>query len=53
MDDLIEAYDSLTATQIFPLLAPLDPEQLDRIETYEQSQRARNTVLNRLRQLRS
>jgi hypothetical protein len=53
VDDLIEAYDSLTATQIFPLLAPLDPEQLDRIETYEQSQRARKTVLNRLRQLRS
>lgn len=53
VDDLIEAYDSLTATQILPLLAPLDPEQLDRIETYEQSQRARKTVLNRLRQLRS
>ena len=53
VEDLIENYDNLTAAQILPLLAPLGAEQLDRIETYEQSQRARKTVLNRLRQLRS
>ena len=53
VDDLVENYDNLTAAQILPLLAPLGAEQLERIETYEQSQRARKTVLNRLRQLRS
>jgi HrpA-like RNA helicase len=53
VDDLIENYDSLTAAQILPLLAPLPAEQLDRIEIHEQSQRARKTVLSRLRQLRS
>ena len=53
VDDLVEDYDNLTAAQILPFLAPLGAEQLERIETYEQSQRARKTVLNRLRQLRS
>jgi len=53
VDDLIANYDSLTAAQILPLLAPLPAEQLDRIEIHEQSQRARKTVLSRLRQLRS
>ena len=53
VDDLIENYDSLTAAQILPLLSPLVAKQLDRVESYEQSQRARKTVLNRLRQLRS
>ena len=53
VDDLIENYDSLTAAKILPLLAPLLTEQLDRIENHELSQRARKTVLNRLRQLRS
>lgn len=53
VDDLVENYDNLTAAQILPFLAPLGAEQLERIETYEQSQRARKTVLNRLRQLRS
>ena len=53
LDDLIGNYDSLTAAQILPLLAPLLAKQLDRVESYEQSQRARKTVLNRLRQLRS
>ena len=53
VEDLINDYDNLTAAQILPFLAPLGAEQLERIETYEQSQRARKTVLNRLRQLRS
>ncbi len=53
VDDLIENYDSLTAAQILPLLAPLPTEQLDRIEIHEQSQRARKTILSRLRQLRN
>lgn len=53
VEDLIKDYDNLTAAQILPFLAPLGAEQLDRIEAYEQSQRARKTVLNRLRQLRS
>ncbi|CAB4680377.1 unannotated protein [freshwater metagenome] len=53
VDDLVENYDNLTAAQILPFLAPLGAEQLERVETYEQSQRARKTVLNRLRQLRS
>ncbi len=53
IDDLVENYDNLTAAQVLPLLAPLTADQLDRIEAYERSQRARKTVLSRIRQLRN
>jgi len=52
IDDLVENYDGLTAAQVLPLLAGKSAEDLDRIESYERSQRSRKTVLNRIRQLR-
>ena len=51
IDDLIAGYDSLTAAQILPLLAELEPEGRARVESHERSKRARKTILNRLRQL--
>lgn len=52
VDAVIREYDSLTAAQIVPLLADLSQEQLELLDAYEQSHRARKTILNRLRQLR-
>lgn len=51
VDSVISGYDSLTAAQILPLLTELDHDQLEQVELYERSHRARKTVLNRLRQL--
>lgn len=53
LDDIVEGYDDLTAAQVLPLLASLSDEQLERVESYEQSHRSRKTILNRIRQLRS
>ncbi len=47
---VIADYDALTAVQIFPLLADLSPTELQQISDYEQSHRARKTVLARIRQ---
>ncbi len=49
----IADYDSLAASQVVARLAALTPEELDRIERYEASHRARRTVLGKITQLRS
>jgi hypothetical protein len=54
VDDLaIPDYDSLAASQVVPRLASLSVEELADVEAYEQAHRARQTILNRVRQLRS
>ena len=52
IDDVIAGYDDLTAAQIMPLLSSLDASQLSIVEDHERENRARKTVLGRLRQLR-
>lgn len=47
----MENYDALTAVQIIPLLATATPAELQQISDYEQSHRARKTILTRIRQL--
>ncbi len=49
----IDHYESLSATQVIPLLAALDPDDLAAIETFERAHRNRRTVLGRIEQLRS
>lgn len=49
----IDGYAGLTAVEVLPLLAGLDDAQLDQIEAFERANRARSTVLNRIRQRRS
>ena len=53
IDGIIGNYDGLIAAQVLPLLAGKSDDDLDRIESYERSQRSRKTVLNRIRQLRN
>ena len=48
----IEAYATLTAVEVIPLLSDLDEKQLDTIEAFEKANRNRSTVLNRIRQRR-
>ncbi len=48
----IEGYGSLSASQIVPRLATLDPAALDAIGRFEAANRARRTILNRVGQLR-
>ncbi|MFN2503271.1 MAG: hypothetical protein ABR540_03380 [Acidimicrobiales bacterium] len=53
-DDLpIPGYDSLSASQVVQRLAGLSPDELEAVRAYEQSGRARKTVLLRVAQLRS
>lgn len=47
----IDDYDTLSAPQLLPHLAPLSDAQLDEVLAYEQSHRSRATVINRIRQL--
>lgn len=47
----IAGYDDLTAKQIVALLADLEPTQRDRVQAYEAGNRARKTVLAKLRSL--
>lgn len=49
----IDDYDSLSAPQLLPFLAPLDHDQLGEILAYEQAHRSRATVINRIRQLQA
>jgi hypothetical protein len=49
----IDHYESLSATQVIPLLGELDPEELEAIERFEQAHRNRRTVLGRIAQLRT
>jgi ferritin-like metal-binding protein YciE len=48
----IEGYGGLRVADLLPRLAGLSPEELDRVEAYERSHRARSTVLARIDALR-
>jgi hypothetical protein len=50
-DDVIADYDTLSASQIVPLLPGLDAGERARITAYEEKARARQTILRRLAQL--
>ena len=47
----INNYDTLSASQIVPRLAGLRPEELARVQAYENSHRRRRTILGRIAQL--
>lgn len=47
----IPGYDSLAASQVVPRLTTLGPDELGAIGTYEQANRGRRTILNRVTQL--
>jgi hypothetical protein len=47
----IPGYDSLSASQVVQRLAGLSRDELIEVRTYEQSQRHRRTILNRVEQL--
>jgi hypothetical protein len=44
----IADYDFLAVSEILPLLAELDPEELEQIRSYEESNRGRASVLHRI-----
>ena len=48
----IPSYDQLAASQVVARLAGLDAAELAEIEAYEQTHRARRTILSRISQLR-
>ena len=50
-DDVIADYDTLSASQIVPMLQGLDPAERGRVAAYEQKTRARQTILRRIAQL--
>lgn len=50
-NDVIADYDTLSASQIVPMLAGLDAHERGRIAAYEASGRARQTILRRCSQL--
>lgn len=47
----IPDYDNLSAFQVMPRLAALDPTDLDAVRAYEESTRGRRTILNKIAQL--
>jgi hypothetical protein len=47
----IPGYDSLSASQVVPRLAGLDPEELELVRKYEIAGRGRRTILSRIAQL--
>lgn len=47
----IPGYDSLSASQVVQRLAGLSDEELTAVRAYEQAQRGRRTILNRVDQL--
>lgn len=49
----IPDYDSLAASQVVPRLASLDASELSDVGDYERAHRARQTILNRVRQLQA
>jgi histone H3/H4 len=49
----IEGYDDLPAAQVVPKLRLLSQTDLQRVEDYERSNRARKQILNRITKLRS
>ncbi len=48
----IPGYDTLSASQVLPRLEGLSPAELEAVRSYEESTRARKTVLTRIDQLR-
>ncbi len=50
-DDVIADYDALSASQIVPMLAGLEPAERARVAAYEERARGRQTVLRRIAQL--
>lgn len=50
-NDVIADYDTLSASQIVPLLASLDATERGRVADYEAKARGRQTILRRLEQL--
>lgn len=48
----IPGYDTLSASQVLPRLAPLDRAELDALRRYEAAHRGRRTILGRIDQLR-
>jgi hypothetical protein len=52
LDLPIEQYESLSATQVIPLLAGLSPDELEAIDRFERRHRNRRTVLGRIEQLK-
>ncbi len=49
----IDGYESMAATELLELLEPLSDQDLSELLAFEQDHRARATVINRIRQLRS
>ena len=49
----IPGYDSLSASQVLPLLAGLSPAELEAVRAYEAEHRGRRTVLGRVDQLQA
>lgn len=47
----IPDYDSLSASQVVPRLAGLQPDELEQVRRYEDACRGRKTILNRIAQL--
>ncbi len=50
-DDVIADYDALSASQIVPMLAGLDPAERARVADYERQARGRQTILRKIEQL--
>ena len=50
-DDVIADYDALSASQIVPMLASLEPAERARVADYEAKSRGRQTILRRIEQL--
>lgn len=48
----IDGYDSLAASQVVGRLGSLTDAELDAVEAYETSRRARRTILGKIKQLR-
>lgn len=49
----VQDYDSLAASQVVPRLVALSPPELDAVEHYERAHRNRQTILNKVKQLRA
>ena len=50
-DDVIADYDTLSASQIVPMLQGLDPAERARVASYEEQARGRQTILRKITQL--
>ena len=49
----IPGYDSLSASQVLPRLAGLEPAELEAVRAYEEAHRGRRTILGRISQLQA